>query len=177
MIRDLAARTWKSKEIDDIDNIRNSLDKKAPTEVVDANAKAVPIGEGRVKHPHHPDFCHQPQAKLVFATRGDRKGKYFHATADLKVLGRNAEKPWTSLSKPWNIKVATSSLFEGHKSKKPDRMVVLNDVNKISRLALKFPLPFLDTPCTAAAIFTGVRAPAAADMCAQHFHTTLFPKL
>lgn len=58
-----------------------------------------------------------------------------------------------------------------------DRTVLLNELPKISRLALKFPLSFVDSPASAFAVFHGMRSPEAADFCARNYHTRLIPLL
>eukprot|EP00747_Dinoflagellata_sp_TGD_P201028 gnl/TRDRNA2_/TRDRNA2_74481_c0_seq1.p1 gnl/TRDRNA2_/TRDRNA2_74481_c0~~gnl/TRDRNA2_/TRDRNA2_74481_c0_seq1.p1 ORF type:complete len:631 (-),score=125.60 gnl/TRDRNA2_/TRDRNA2_74481_c0_seq1:86-1867(-) len=63
------------------------------------------------------------------------------------------------------------------KGAKLERSVLLPDLPKISRLTLKFPLAFVDTPASAFALFQGLRNAQAATWCAQNFHTTLIPNL
>ncbi|CAK9079567.1 unnamed protein product [Durusdinium trenchii] len=58
-----------------------------------------------------------------------------------------------------------------------DRAVLLNDITKIARLALKFPLSFVDLPACAYALFHGLRSAESAQWCAENFHKKLLPSL
>jgi len=62
------------------------------------------------------------------------------------------------------------------KGAKLDRAVILNDVTKIARLALKFELS-LESPACAYALFQGLRSAESAQWCAKNFHKKLLPLL
>lgn len=62
--------------------------------------------------------------------------------------------------------------------RKLERAVVIAEMPKTARLALRFPLGFLDTPAAAYALFGGLRgSAAAAQWCASQFHQRLLPEI
>ncbi|CAE7868652.1 unnamed protein product [Symbiodinium microadriaticum] len=73
------------------------------------------------------------------------------------------------------IRGATASCVR--RGAKTERAVLLNNINKIARLALKFPLSFVDSPGCAYALFQGLRTAESAQWCAENFHKKLLPFL
>ncbi|CAK0894657.1 unnamed protein product, partial [Prorocentrum cordatum] len=73
-------------------------------------------------------------------------------------------------------RAASASVLRGGRGKL-DRAVLLNDIGKIARLALKIPLSFVDRPASAFALFQGCRSSEAAQWCAENFHKKLLPML
>merc|ERR1719382_209620 len=88
---------------------------------------------------------------------------------------REVDTPHTSVDLPFVDRAAGASAVR--KGAKMERTVLLNELPKIARLALKFPLSFVDTPASAYALFQGMRSAEAADWCAKNFHTKLIPLL
>merc|ERR1719159_200883 len=85
------------------------------------------------------------------------------------------DPPHISIDLPIAARAAGANAVR--KGAKMERTVLLNELPKIARLALKFPLSFVDTPASAFALFQGLRSAEAADWCAKNFHTKLIPAL
>ncbi|CAJ1451169.1 unnamed protein product [Effrenium voratum] len=135
---------------------------------------AVPIGEGWARH--NAEMLVHPPSQVYFAQRGDQRGKYLLKSEDGNWVVCPA--PHVGADCPIEVKAAAASMLrptDGKmSSEKLDRSVVLADMPKTARLALKFPLGFLDTPACCYALFTGLRRSAgAAHWCASQFHQRL----
>ncbi|CAK0904790.1 unnamed protein product, partial [Prorocentrum cordatum] len=75
------------------------------------------------------------------------------------------------------VTLSAASASSVRRGGKLDRAVLLNDIAKIARLALKFPLSFVDSPACAYALFQGLRSAESAQFCAENFHKKLLPLL
>jgi hypothetical protein len=149
---------------------------------------ATPIGEGWSRH--NPEILvHQP-SQIYFAQRGDKRGKYL-------VKGEGAwtvcPAPHVGSEFPIEVLAAAASAIRPHHAatetpavgsrstdaeKKLERGVVIADLPKTARLALKFPLGFLDTPAAVYALFSSLRGNVgAAHWCASQFHRRLLPEI
>ncbi|CAJ1447990.1 unnamed protein product, partial [Effrenium voratum] len=111
--------------------------------------------------------------QVYFVQSGDKAGKYYR---------RGTRGEWVDIDPPnapqeYDITVRAASASCVRKGVKFDRAVMLNDVTKIARLALKLPLSFVDRPASAFALFQGLRTPEAAQWCAENFHKKLLPRL
>ncbi|CAE7370223.1 ESS1 [Symbiodinium sp. CCMP2456] len=135
---------------------------------------AIPIGEGWTRH--SADMLLHPPSQVYFAQRGEQRGKYLLKSEDAWTV---CPAPHVGTDCPMEVRAAAASVLranpEGSASdRKLDRSVVLADMPKTARLALKFPLGFLDTPACCYALFTGLRgSAAAAQWCATQFHQRL----
>lgn len=134
--------------------------------------RAMPPGEGWVRHSE--DMLVNERAGIYFVQEGERVGKYLRR-------GKEASG-WEEVPVPHSpeefsisVKPATASVVRS--GAKLDRAILLSELARTSRLALKFPLSFLDTPACAFAAFQGVRGAAAAQWCAENFHKRLLPRL
>lgn len=172
VVQMLTGKLWSSTDVNGLDALRQKWQghKLGNSESGGQKPldKAVPIGEGWVKYSD--GVLHHPQANVFFGQQGQKRGRYFTAA------GMGVAPPHVSKEAGYKfIGIATATSIEG--PAKVDRLVALSDVNKTARLALKFPLSFLDQPCAAVGFFAGARGAAAADFCAQKFHLTLLPAL
>eukprot|EP00928_Gymnodinium_smaydae_P056343 TRINITY_DN39737_c0_g1_i1.p1 TRINITY_DN39737_c0_g1~~TRINITY_DN39737_c0_g1_i1.p1 ORF type:complete len:800 (-),score=96.24 TRINITY_DN39737_c0_g1_i1:64-2178(-) len=130
----------------------------------------IPPGEGWVRHDE--TKLVDPRSQVYFVQLGDRAGQY------LKRKG----KEWEQVSAPhapqeFAMLSRAANGYMVRQGTKLDRAVLLNDITKIARLALKFPLSFVDTPASAYALFQGHRSAEAAQWCAENFHKKLLPIL
>lgn len=148
-----------------------------------------PIGEGWTRH--NAELLVHPPSQVFFAQRGDQRGKY---------LLRGDKGDWTvcpapheSQDCPIEVRAAAASVLRpvpaagapasgqstnGATERKLERAVVIAEMPKTARLALKFPLGFLDSPAAAYALFSGIRgSAAAAQWCASQFHQRLLPEI
>eukprot|EP00931_Biecheleriopsis_adriatica_P091977 TRINITY_DN65819_c0_g1_i1.p1 TRINITY_DN65819_c0_g1~~TRINITY_DN65819_c0_g1_i1.p1 ORF type:complete len:729 (-),score=188.42 TRINITY_DN65819_c0_g1_i1:8-2161(-) len=145
--------------------------------------EAIPVGEGWSRH-NQEMLVHAP-SQVFFAQRGDQRGKYLMKSDDGGWSVCPA--PHNSIDCPIEVRAAAASVLSPsistdgtagkdaeRKPEKLDRSVVLADMPKTARLALKFPLGFLDSPACCYALFTGLRGSAAsAHWCASQFHQRL----
>lgn len=151
---------------------------------------AVPVGEGWARHDASL-LLHGP-SKIYFAQQGDDRGKYMvrgddgkftvcpapHAASETPVearaAGASAIRPASAVAA--NATAGTRPAVDG--DRKMERIVVIADMPKTARLALRFPLGFLDSPASMYALFSGLRgSSAAAHWCASQFHQRLMPEL
>ena len=139
---------------------------------------ANPIGEGWTRH--SADMLLHPPSQVYFAQRGEQRGKYLLKSEDGWTV---CPAPHVGSECPMQVRAAAASVLRSHPEgqavdRKLDRSVVLADMPKTARLALKFPLGFLDTPACCYALFTGLRgSAAAAQWCATQFHQRLLKEV
>eukprot|EP00434_Breviolum_minutum_P037798 symbB.v1.2.033516.t1/scaffold4164.1/size43661/4 len=138
---------------------------------------AIPIGEGWARHNN--ELLVHPPSQVYFAQRGDQRGKYLLKTGQGFSV---CPAPHVGSDCPIEVRAAAASVLRPERTesrssaseRKLDRSVVLADMPKTARLALKFPLGFLDSPASCYALFTGLRGNAvAAHWCASQFHQRL----
>lgn len=153
------------------------------------NDDPVPVGEGWSRH-NGEMLVHAP-SQVYFAQRGEQRGKYL-------VRGENGTgwtvcpAPHVGSESPIQVRAAAASVIRplpesstpatGSRAadgdRKLERAVVIAEMPKTARLALKFPLGFLDTPAAAYALFSGLcGSVAAAHWCASQFHQRLLPEI
>eukprot|EP00933_Yihiella_yeosuensis_P045141 TRINITY_DN40463_c0_g1_i1.p1 TRINITY_DN40463_c0_g1~~TRINITY_DN40463_c0_g1_i1.p1 ORF type:complete len:753 (-),score=188.97 TRINITY_DN40463_c0_g1_i1:333-2591(-) len=149
---------------------------------------ALPVGEGWSKH--SADMLVHAPSQVFFAKCGEHRGKYLlqsdggwsvcpapHVGSDCSVDVKAAAACVLRQSEP-----SSNTGQAGGKSadadKKMERSVVLADMPKTARLALKFPLGFLDNPAAMYAVFSGLRGSVAtAHWCASQFHQRLLKEI
>merc|ERR550514_2487326 len=102
-------------------------------------------------------------------------GQYLVQDANTKGGWKEVDTPHVGSEYPINARAGGASVVR--KGAKMERTVLLPELPKIARLALKFPLSFVDLPASAFAIFQGMRSAEAADWCAKNFHTKLIPRI
>lgn len=130
---------------------------------------ANPIGEGWSRY--NTELLIHPPSQVYFAQRGDQRGKYLLKAKDGWAV---CPAPHVGVDCPIVVRAASASVQRPGSEKKLDRSVVLAEMPKTARLALKFPLGFLDSPACCYAVFTGLRGNAnAAHWCASQFHQRL----
>lgn len=135
-----------------------------------ASKLLIPKGEGWTRYDD--DKLWEPRSKVYFVQTGSRMGQY------LKNLGnewQEVDVPHTGFEYPVNARASGANVIR--RGAKLERTVLLNELPKIARLALKFPLSFLDSPASAYALFQGIRSAESADWCAKNFHSKLIPQL
>eukprot|EP00927_Polykrikos_kofoidii_P066084 TRINITY_DN61743_c0_g1_i1.p1 TRINITY_DN61743_c0_g1~~TRINITY_DN61743_c0_g1_i1.p1 ORF type:complete len:767 (-),score=149.70 TRINITY_DN61743_c0_g1_i1:175-2475(-) len=148
---------------------------------------AVPIGEGWTRH-NQEILVHAP-SQVFFAQRGEHRGKYLVRSDD----GGGwtvCPAPHVSTDCPIEVRAAAASILRaapsqqggigrsGDAERKMERAVVIAEMPKTARLALRFPLGFLDTPAAAYAVFSGLGGNVgAAHWCASQFHQRLLPAI
>jgi len=132
----------------------------------------IPPGEGWTKHDE--DTSIHERSGVYFMQVGERAGEYLKRNPETKRL---EEVGVPHRPREYPIKLGPGSASFVRKGAKLDRAVLLGDIAKIARLALKFPLSFVDTPACAYALFQGHRSSEAAQFCAENFHKKLLPIL
>eukprot|EP00439_Symbiodinium_sp_Y106_P078376 s109_g17.t1 len=140
-------------------------------ELLSKEEALVPPGEGWTRH--SPTMLVHPQSQVFFFQTGEKAGSY---------VRRGTSAEWQDIDPPhtpqeYDLLVRAGSASSSRRGTKLDRAVILNDVTKIARLALKLPLSFVDRPASAFALFYGVRNADAAQWCAENFHKKLLPRL
>jgi len=167
----LERKRWSSQEIEGADekSLEGLLVLEGPRT---KQEKLIPPGEGWVRATD--DMLWDPRSQVYFVQSGDKMGQYLVQDSKTKAW-QEVDPPHTSSDHPVSVKAAGASAVR--RGAKMERTVVLPELPKIARLALKFPLSFVDTPATAFAVFQGLRSPESADWCAKNFHTRLIPKL
>ncbi|CAJ1444939.1 unnamed protein product [Effrenium voratum] len=169
----LTSRKWSLKEIENADESRLEgfvIMNQGPSP--DNKKRQIPRGEGWVRHDDVTVI--NPQSQVLFLQEGARAGAYCKQDPSTKKLVEIGE-PHVPQDFKAAIRGATASWIR--KGVKMDRAVLLNDITKIARLALKFPLSFVDTPACAYALFQGLRNAESAQWCAENFHKKLLPFL
>lgn len=144
------------------------VDPRASTGV--KQEKLIPPGEGWTRFDD--EMLWDPRSGVYFAQIGARMGQYLMKDGN---QWQEVDTPHSSVELPLNARAGGASAVR--KGSKLERTVLLNELPKIARLALKFPLSFVDTPASAFALFQGLRSADAADWCAKNFHTKLIPLL
>eukprot|EP00929_Paragymnodinium_shiwhaense_P090908 TRINITY_DN50990_c0_g1_i2.p1 TRINITY_DN50990_c0_g1~~TRINITY_DN50990_c0_g1_i2.p1 ORF type:complete len:819 (-),score=236.47 TRINITY_DN50990_c0_g1_i2:49-2430(-) len=134
--------------------------------------KLIPPGEGWVRFSD--EMLWDPRSKVHFAQIGVQAGQYLMQDESSKQF-REVERPHDSIEHPITARAGAGNAVR--KGAKMERTVLLPELPKIARLALKTRLSFVDTPASAFAFFQGLRSAEAADWCAKNFHTRLIPLL
>jgi len=168
----LEQRQWTPKEIETADERDLEGFAYAGQQAACPKQRLIPPGEGWVRHDE--ELLVNPQSQVYFAQVGRRAGQYFkHSPTSQKL--EEAGAPHTPMEHPISMAAASASCVR--RGGKLDRAVLLNDITKIARLALKFPLSFVDQPACAYALFQGLRSADSAQWCAENFHKKLLPLL
>lgn len=170
----LERKKWSQQELASASEaaIAGLLAPVSSTVTVVETKKLIPPGEGWTRFSD--DMLWDPRSEVYFAQTGDQAGKYLmkdQKTKEWQVV----TTPHAGVDKPIVVRAGGSSNVR--KGAKLERTVILNEMPKIARLALKFPLSFLDSPASAFGFFQGLRNSEAADYCAKNFHTKLIPLL
>lgn len=169
----LGARKWSLKEIENADeSLLEGFAISNRGSTSDSKKRLIPRGEGWVRHDDV--TLVNPQSQVLFLQEGARAGSYMKQDPGTKKL-TDVSEPHVPQEFKASIRGATASWIR--KGAKMDRAVLLNDITKIARLALKFPLSFVDLPACAYAIFQGLRSAESAQWCAENFHKKLLPFL
>lgn len=156
----LSARKWSLKEIENADeSLLEGFVISNRGSTSDAKKRLIPRGEGWVRHDDV--TLVNPQSQVLFLQEGARAGSYMKQDPGTKKL-TDVSEPHVPQEFKASIRGATASWIR--KGAKMDRAVLLNDITKIARLALKFPLSFVDLPACAYAIFQGLRSAESAQI-------------
>lgn len=134
--------------------------------------KLLPPGEGWSRQSE--DTLLHALSQVCFVQSGERAGQYLRRGAE----GQEWEAvgpPHAPRELPVALRAASASCVR--RGGKLDRAVLLNDITRIARLALKIPLSFVDRPAGAYAVFQGLRSAEAAQWCAENFHRKLLQRL
>jgi len=169
----LGSRKWTLKEIENADeSLLEGFVLSSQGPASEAKRRLVPRGEGWVRHDDV--TLVNPQSQVFFVQEGRAAGSYMRLDPTTKKMV-DAGEPHVPQEYKAAIRGATASWIR--KGAKMERAVLLNNINKIARLALKFPLSFVDSPACAYALFQGLRSPESAQWCAENFHKKLLPFL
>jgi len=168
----LERKRWSAQEMDSADDscLEGLL---VLSGVGTKQEKLIPPGEGWTRVSD--EMLWDSRSQVHFVQAGDRMGQYL--LRDGKATGgwREVDPPHAGVEHPICARGAGANVVR--RGAKLERTVLLGELPKIARLALKFPLSFVDTPASAYALFQGLRSAEAADWCAKHFHTKLIPQL
>lgn len=134
--------------------------------------KLIPPGEGWTRFSD--DMLWDPRSEVFFVQIGSQMGKYLMKEAKSKQF-QEVNSPHATADFPIVARAGGASSVR--KGAKLERTVILPELPKIARLAMKFPLSFVDAPASAFALFQGLRSAEAADWSAKNFHTRLLPAL
>jgi len=171
----LELRKWSPKDIEEADEHELEHFGRSSAKAAQASTavqKLIPPGEGWTRYDEEMLVNHQSQ--VYFSQIGSQAGQYFRRDPKTQRLS-SVDGPHKSREHPLTVSAASASSVR--KGTKLDRAVLLNDITKIARLALKFPLSFVDTPASAYALFQGLRTAESAQWCAENFHKKLLPML
>ena len=168
----LNAKKWSLKEIENADESLLEGFVIGQRSGSDNQKRLIPRGEGWVRHDDV--TLVNPQSQVLFLQEGTRAGSYMKQDPTTKKLV-DVSEPHVPQEFKACIRGATASWIR--RGAKMDRAVLLNDITKIARLALKFPLSFVDLPACAYALFQGLRSAESAQWCAENFHKKLLPFL
>eukprot|EP00747_Dinoflagellata_sp_TGD_P164150 gnl/TRDRNA2_/TRDRNA2_183678_c0_seq1.p1 gnl/TRDRNA2_/TRDRNA2_183678_c0~~gnl/TRDRNA2_/TRDRNA2_183678_c0_seq1.p1 ORF type:complete len:788 (+),score=183.38 gnl/TRDRNA2_/TRDRNA2_183678_c0_seq1:174-2537(+) len=171
MAKKLIKKEWTKKEREEADEKDLSSFRLSGQEPVTIQPKLIPPGEGWVRFDE--DKLVDPRSQIYFVQAGKRAGQY---------LRRQGGDTWEKVDAPnvpqeFPVAINAVSSSVVRKGAKLDRAVILPDITKIARLALKFPLSFVDLPACAYALFQGLRSAESAQFCAENFHKKLLPML
>jgi len=155
------------QELENFSSIRPQASKAASIE-----QKLIPPGEGWTRYDE--EKLINQHSQVYFVQIGPEAGQYLKWDAP-GMKFESVGAPHTPKEFPIAFSTGSASLIR--KGAKMDRAVILNDIGKIARLALKFPLGFVDTPACAHALFQGLRTAESAQWCAENFHKKLLPIL
>lgn len=177
MAERLESRHWTPKDIEHVDETDLEVfafphEKRIQALGMAKQERALPPGEGWVRHDEV--MLVNPQSQVYFAQVGDKAGRYFRRVG-VGTSWQECDPPHKPVTYPLSLRAASASWVR--KGAKLDRAVILNDITKIARLALKFPLSFVDVPACAFALFQGHRSAESAQWCAENFHKKLLPLL
>lgn len=166
----LGKKMWSQQEIDSAGEV--SVDAFLAGTSSQKQEKLIPPGEGWTRA--NDEMLWDVRSQVHFVQSGARKGQYL--TKDSKTgKWEEVDAPHVPMDVPVAVRAGGGSAVR--RGAKLERTVLLNELPKIARLALKFPLSFVDSPASAFAIFSGFRSAEAADWCAKNFHTKLIPQL
>jgi len=171
----LEVKVWSSLEIEGADEgalegvVKAHVQASSTTSVV---KKLIPPGEGWVRHDD--EKLVNPQSQIFFVQIGRKAGQYLKMDAQSRKL-EEVGAPHTPQEYTTSVSAGSASMVR--KGVKFERAVLLNDITKIARLALKFPLSFVDLPASAFALVQGLRSAESAQWCAENFHKKLLPLL
>ncbi|CAE8697429.1 unnamed protein product, partial [Polarella glacialis] len=117
-------------------------------ELVQVAERLLPPGEGWTRHSD--TMLVHAQSQVYFVQYGEEAGKYYRPGA--------SKGQWDAIGAPHSpqehdLLVRAASASAVRRGVKLDRAVILNDIAKIARLALKMPLSFVDRPAGAYALF------------------------
>lgn len=167
----LGRKVWQKQELNGADD--NSLDGLIATSKSTSKIeKLVPPGEGWVRF--NDEMLWDPRSQVYFAQTGPRMGQYLMEDKKPNRL-KEVNAPHSGIDHSILVRAAGANAVR--RGAKLERTVLLNELPKIARLALKFPLSFVDSPASAFALFEGMRSAEAADWCAKNLHTKLIPLL
>jgi len=168
----LERKTWLRSEIESVDeSTLEGLIGVQPSASAKQD-KLIPPGEGWTRY--NDDMLWDTRSRVYFVQTGDKAGQYL-MEGEKSSGFKEVDTPHVSVDYPITARAGGASVVR--KGAKMERTVLLPELPKISRLALKFPLSFVDSPASAFAFFQGVRSAEAADWCAKNFHTRLIPML
>lgn len=171
ILEKLEPRRWTMTELANVDEkLLDKFTKTNESQPKEPVQKLIPPGEGWVRH--EDDILVNPQSQIFFAQAGSRAGQYLK-----RVVGKWEKVAVPHVSQEFPVTVRPTSACVVRKGAKLDRAVLLPDVPKIARLALKFPLSFVDLPACAYSVFQGHRSSEASQWCAENFHKKLLPIL
>lgn len=172
----LKKKKWSSQEVKDADE--KALDSfvlpglQGNHELAVVEEKLLPPGEGWCRHSE--DMLVHPLSQVFFVQTGSRAGKYLRRSTD-RIAWEDIVAPHAPQEHPFIFRAASASCVR--RGGKLDRAVLLNDITRIARLALKIPLSFVDRPACAYAVFQGLRSAESAQWCAENFHKKLLQRL
>lgn len=175
----LKKRKWSPQDVRDVDEA--ALDgfvlpglQGNQEPVIAVEEKLLPPGEGWCRYNEELQVHSFAVPPVYFATSGPRAGQYATGGSD----GQQWEVvPVPHVPREHPVRVAAASTTCARKGGKLDRAVLLPDITRIARLALKMPLSFVDRPACAYAVFQGVRSAESAQWCAENFHKKLLQRL
>ncbi|CAK9106578.1 unnamed protein product [Durusdinium trenchii] len=156
----LTSRKWSLKEIENAnESMLEGFILSSQGSAAESKKRLIPRGEGWVRHDDV--TLVNPQSQVLFMQEGPRAGSYMKQDPSTKKLV-DVSEPHVPQESKTSIRGATASWIR--RGSKMDRAVLLNDITKIARLALKFPLSFVDLPACAYALFHGLRSAESAQI-------------
>mmetsp|Transcript_51684 Transcript_51684/g.135768 ORF Transcript_51684/g.135768 Transcript_51684/m.135768 type:complete len:803 (+) Transcript_51684:109-2517(+) len=169
----LERKVWSKQEIvGAVDSSFESLLLDPLAKTGTKQEKLIPPGEGWTRF--NDEMLWNARSEVYFVQIGSQMGKYLMKDTRSKQF-QEVNSPHSPLDISVSVRVGGANLVR--RGTKLERTVLLAELPKIARLAMKFPLSFLDSPASAFALFQGLRSAEAADWCAKNFHTRLLPAL